>query len=174
MNIYIWDLSQWAPRYIMLTVVEQAVSVSLPVECRSALCLILITGSTVYALLFSLLPFSLCPLQNSSILLDITLLGSSLSPTQVSSLRHFLNLPLACLLSELVLFSSFSCVHLCPFHYYNSNSPVLIILLSAELNTSLCLRVQYENILALQGSKKLYWQFKTHIHYIPYIVCFPH
>ena len=37
MNIYIWELSQWVHRYAVLTVVEQAVSVSLPVEFCSAL-----------------------------------------------------------------------------------------------------------------------------------------
>lgn len=74
MSIYIWDLSQWVPRYAMLTVVEQAVSVSLPVECRTALCLIVNHWSNCLCS-HVFLPSSLCPLQNSSILPDITLMG---------------------------------------------------------------------------------------------------
>lgn len=131
MNIYIWELSQWAPRYTTLTMVEQEVSVSLPVECSCALWLILITGSTVSPVLP---PPSLCPLQNSSILPDITLLGSSLSPTPVSCLRHFPNLPLACLL-ELSWFSdAHLIIQLCP--------PLSISLLGFKLtcvyNPALC------------------------------------
>jgi len=115
----------------MLMVVEQVVFVNLPVECRSALCLILITAPSsllscpytpptlpITEFLFSLLHYS-CGI--------LSLSNTSIFPKTFP-----------CFTTGLPAHVSFIRVYLCPLHYNKSDTPVFIILLSAELDRSQC------------------------------------
>ncbi len=121
MDVYIWDLSQ------VCTDDTGGASGVCWLACWVQLCTVINFNHWINSLRSHIPPTpSLCPLQNFSIMPDMTLLGSSLSPKQMSSMRHFPNLPLARLLADLSLWC-------CSLHSAASSSVHFINMIQTHL-----------------------------------------